>query len=85
MAGESVRVWFPIKAGVLRRTVGPRPKAVDDINLNLSMREAAHGRCRRRKRLGQDHPWLLRLLRLISSSPGAIRIRRSEEIQGLDS
>ncbi|MCA3266305.1 MAG: ABC transporter ATP-binding protein, partial [Azospirillum sp.] len=34
LAGRDIRVWFPIKAGVFRRTVG-HVKAVDGINVTL--------------------------------------------------
>ena len=36
--GENIRVWFPIKRGVLRRTVD-HIKAVDDVTVNLNAGE----------------------------------------------
>ncbi len=50
----NLRVWFPIKRGLLRRTVG-HIKAVDDVS--LAVREGAYPRHRRRERLGQDDAW----------------------------
>ena len=46
-----MRVWFPIKRGFLRKTVG-YVKAVDGVS--VSVREGADGRRRRRIRLRQD-------------------------------
>ncbi len=50
---DDARVWFPIKRGVLRRTVG-HVKAVDGLSLDGSPRP--HARRRRRIRLRQEHP-----------------------------
>ena len=46
------KVWFPIKRGLLRRTVG-HVKAVDGVDRQRARRPDA--RRRRRIRLGQDH------------------------------
>ena len=51
MTGEGVRVWFPIKKGLLRRTVD-YVKAVDGISVSVSGRP--HAWHRRRKRVRQD-------------------------------
>ena len=77
MAGDGIKVYFPIKAGVLRRTVD-YVRAVDDVTVNIRERhtvgvvgESGSGKTT----LG------LALLRLIKSE-GPIRFR-SEAIQGL--
>ncbi len=51
IAAEDTRVWFPIRAGLLRRVRG-HVKAVDGVSLDAARRR--HSRRRRRKRLGQD-------------------------------
>jgi len=75
---EDLRVWFPIKAGVMRRTVG-HVKAVDGISLKVRqgetvgvVGESGSGK----STLGYA------LLRLLKSN-GAIRFD-GREIQGLD-
>jgi len=77
MAAEGVKVWFPIKAGVLHRTVG-YIKAVDGINLSVRrghtvgvVGESGSGKTT----LG------LALLRLLGSD-GAIRFD-GQDIQGM--
>ena len=50
-SAEDLRVWFPIKRGFLRRTVG-HVKAVDGVSLVGA--RGPDGRRRRRIRLGQD-------------------------------
>jgi microcin C transport system ATP-binding protein len=49
--GHDVKVWFPIKRGFFRKTVG-HVKAVDGIDVHRARR--ADARRRRRIRLGQD-------------------------------
>src|SRR3546814_1516020 len=77
MAGDDVKVWFPIKKGVLRRTVD-HIKAVDGIDVEVReghtvgiVGESGSGKTT----LG------LALLRLIASD-GSIRYR-DRELQGL--
>ncbi|MDP6564855.1 MAG: ABC transporter ATP-binding protein [Alphaproteobacteria bacterium] len=79
MAAEDVRVWFPIKAGVFRRTID-HIRAVDEISLEVReghtvgiVGESGSGKTT----LG------LALLRLISSN-GAIRFH-GQAIDGLNS
>ena len=79
LAAQDVRVWFPIKAGLLRRTVD-HVKAVDDVSLTVReghtlgvVGESGSGKTT----LGLG---LLRLLR----SRGRIQFR-GREIQGLSS
>ena len=51
-AATTCKVWYPIKAGLLRRTVD-HVKAVDGVTLERARgRDARRGR---RERLGQDH------------------------------
>ena len=52
MSGDDIKVWFPIKAGVLRRVVD-HVKAVDGISLRHP--RGPYGRRGRRERLRQDH------------------------------
>jgi microcin C transport system ATP-binding protein len=79
MTAENLRVWFPIKAGIFRRTID-RVRAVDDISLEVReghtvgvVGESGSGKTT----LG------LALLRLISSQ-GAIRFQgqRIENLRG---
>ena len=51
MTGDDVKVWFPIKAGVLRHTVD-HVKAVDGVSHQCA--RGTYGRRGRRERLGQD-------------------------------
>ena len=51
MAATDVKVWFPIRSGLLRRVKG-YVKAVDGVS--LAVRRRHHPRRRRRERLGQD-------------------------------
>ena len=52
MQGSDIKVWFPIKKGLMRRTVD-HVKAVDGVDLTHSRRADA-GHCRR-IRFGQNH------------------------------
>ena len=54
MEGDDIKVWFPIKRGFFRRTVG-HIKAVDGVDVG-GARGADAGR-RRRIGLGQDDAW----------------------------
>ena len=73
---ESVRVWFPVRRGVLRRTVG-HIKAVDDVSVTVRAGETVGV-------VGESGSGktslALALLRLISSR-GSIRFE-GQEIQG---
>ena len=73
---ESVRVWFPVRRGVLRRTVG-HIKAVDDVSVTVRQGETVGV-------VGESGSGktslALALLRLISSR-GSIRFE-GQEIQG---
>ena len=76
MIRESVRVWFPVRRGVLRRTIG-HIKAVNDVSVTVQegetigiVGESGSGKT----------TFALALLRLISSE-GMIRFE-GREIQG---
>ena len=49
---DDLKVWFPIKRGLLRKVVG-HIKAVDGVSVEIA--QGRDARCRRRIRLGQDH------------------------------
>ena len=70
-APTSLRIWFPIQKGFLRRTVG-HVKAVNEATLSVRVgRNAGH---RRRKRVGQDHAG--------AGDPAADPIRRPGRVSG---
>ena len=65
MTGEDIKVWFPIKAGFLRRTVG-HIKAVDGIDVDVRAGQTLGRRRRSRDRARRRSA--LRCARMISST-----------------